>query len=140
MPNISEAEAVFTKKSGTSSDSFEGPSASSGGSSKSSTKADDAKSIVNSKETSWADAGSLSKLAEGSAITISLNGSYTFPTNMMKAVADKNIKVTFVVDSVKRWVIYLTLIPPRSSRQAFLPKPRVFSSRWQALIFLFALQ
>ena len=139
MPNISEAEAVFTKKPGTSSDSFEGPSASSGGSSKSSTKADDAKSVVNGKETNWADnAGSLSKLAEGSAITISLNGSYTFPTNMMKAVAD--IKATFVVDSVKRWVIYLTLIPPRSSRQAFLPKPRVFSSRWQVLIFLFALQ
>lgn len=141
MPNISEAEAVFTKKSGTSIDSFEGPSASSDGSSKSSAKADDAKSVVNGKKTNWADnAGSISKLAEGCAITISLNGNYTFPTNVMKAVADKNIKATFVVDSVKSWVIDLTLIPPRSSRQAFLPKPRVFSSRWQVLIFLFALQ
>ena len=141
MPNISEAEAVFTKKSGTSIDSFEGPSASSDGSSKSSAKADDAKSVVNGKETNWADnAGSISKLAEGCANTISLNGNYTFPTNVMKAVADKNIKATFVIDSVKSWVIDLTLIPPRSSRQAFLPKPRVFSSRWQVLIFLFALQ
>lgn len=98
--------AVFTKKSGTSGGSSGGSGGSSGGSSRPSAKADEAKPVINGKETSWADiAGSIAKLAEGGAITISLNGSYTVPADVMKAVADKKIKATFVVDSVKSWVI-----------------------------------
>lgn len=115
--------AVFTKKSGTSGGSSSG---SSGGSSRpSSAKTEETKPAFNGKETSWADiAGSIAKLAEGGTVTISLNGNYTVPAEVMKQIADKKIKATFVVDSVKSWVIDgaqiknaastdLTLIPTR---------------------------
>lgn len=104
--------AVFTKKSG-------------GSSRPSSAKTEETKPAFNGKETSWADiAGSIAKLAEGGAVTISLNGNYTVPAEVMKQIADKKIKATFVVDSVKSWVIDgsqiknaastdLTLIPTR---------------------------
>lgn len=102
------ATAVFTKKSGTSGGSSGGSSSgSSGGSSRpSSAKTEETKPAFNGKETSWADiAGSIAKLAEGGAVTISLNGNYTVPAEVMKAVADKKIKAVFVVDSLKSWVI-----------------------------------
>lgn len=100
--------AVFTKKSGTSGGSSGGSSSgSSGGSSRpSSAKTEETKPAFNGKETSWADiAGSIARLAEGGAVTISLNGNYTVPAEVMKAVADKKIKAVFVVDSLKSWVI-----------------------------------
>lgn len=100
--------AVFTKKSGTSGGSSGGSSSgSSGGSSRpSSAKTEETKPAFNGKETSWADiAGSIARLAEGGAGTISLNGNYTVPAEVMKAVADKKIKAVFVVDSLKSWVI-----------------------------------
>lgn len=85
--------AVFTKKSG-------------GSSRPSSAKTEETKPAFNGKETSWADiAGSIAKLAEGGTVTISLNGNYTVPAEVMKAVADKKIKAVFVVDSLKSWVI-----------------------------------
>lgn len=102
------ATAVFTKKSGTSGGSSGGSSSgSSGGSSRpSSAKTEETKPAFNGKETSWADiAGSIARLAEGGAVTISLNGNYTVPAEVMKAVADKKIKAVFVVDSLKSWVI-----------------------------------
>lgn len=97
-------EAVFTRKSGTSGGVSGG---SSGGSSRpSSAKTEEAKPIMNGKETSWADiAASVSALADGGAVTISLNGSCNVPAEVIKAVADKRIKATFIVDSVKNWVI-----------------------------------
>lgn len=101
--------AVFTKKSGGSSSGSSGGSSSgsSGGSSRpSSAKTEETKPAFNGKETSWADiAGSITKLAEGGTVTISLNGNYTVPAEVMKAVADKKIKAVFVVDSLKSWVI-----------------------------------
>lgn len=118
--------AVFTKKSGTS-------GGSSGGSSRpSSAKTEETKPAFNGKETSWADiAGSIAKLAEGGTVTISLNGNYTVPAEVMKQIADKKIKATFVVDSVKSWVIDgsqiknaastdLTLIPTRKLKTGAL--------------------
>lgn len=126
--------AVFTKKSGTSGGSSGGSSSgSSGGSSRpSSAKTEETKPAFNGKETSWADiAGSIAKLAEGGAVTISLNGNYTVPAEVMKQIADKKIKATFVVDSVKSWVIDgsqiknaastdLTLIPTRKLKTGAL--------------------
>lgn len=128
------ATAVFTKKSGTSGGSSGGSSSgSSGGSSRpSSAKTEETKPAFNGKETSWADiAGSIAKLAEGGAVTISLNGNYTVPAEVMKQIADKKIKATFVVDSVKSWVIDgahiknaastdLTLIPTRKLKTGAL--------------------
>lgn len=126
--------AVFTKKSGTSGGSSGGSSSgSSGGSSRpSSAKTEETKPAFNGKETSWADiAGSIAKLAEGGTVTISLNGNYTVPAEVMKAVADKKIKAVFVVDSLKSWVINgsqiknaaavdLTLIPTRKLKTGAL--------------------
>lgn len=126
--------AVFTKKSSTSGGSSGGSSSgSSGGSSRpSSAKTEETKPAFNGKETSWADiAGSIAKLAEGGAVTISLNGNYTVPAEVMKQIADKKIKATFVVDSVKSWVIDgsqiknaastdLTLIPTRKLKTGAL--------------------
>lgn len=126
--------AVFTKKSGTSGGSSGGSSSgSSGGSSRpSSAKTEETKPAFNGKETSWADiAGSIAKLAEGGAVTISLNENYTVPAEVMKQIADKKIKATFVVDSVKSWVIDgaqiknaastdLTLIPTRKLKTGAL--------------------
>lgn len=126
--------AVFTKKSGTSGGSSGGSSSgSSGGSSRpSSAKTEETKPAFNGKETSWADiAGSIARLAEGGAVTISLNGNYTVPAEVMKQIADKKIKATFVVDSVKSWVIDgaqiknaastdLTLIPTRKLKTGAL--------------------
>lgn len=128
------ATAVFTKKSGTSGGSSGGSSSgSSGGSSRpSSAKTEETKPAFNGKETSWADiAGSIAKLAEGGTVTISLNGNYTVPAEVMKQIADKKIKATFVVDSVKSWVIDgsqiknaastdLTLIPTRKLKTGAL--------------------
>lgn len=123
--------AVFTKKSGGSSGGSS--SGSSGGSSRpSSAKTEETKPAFNGKETSWADiAGSIARLAEGGAVTISLNGNYTVPAEVMKQIADKKIKATFVVDSVKSWVIDgsqiknaastdLTLIPTRKLKTGAL--------------------
>lgn len=126
--------AVFTKKSGTSGGSSGGSSSgSSDGSSRpSSAKTEETKPAFNGKETSWADiAGSIARLAEGGAVTISLNGNYTVPAEVMKQIADKKIKATFVVDSVKSWVIDgsqiknaastdLTLIPTRKLKTGAL--------------------
>lgn len=128
------ATAVFTKKSGTSGGSSGGSSSgSSGGSSRpSSAKTEETKPAFNGKETSWADiAGSIAKLAEGGTVTISLNGNYTVPAEVMKAVADKKIKAVFVVDSLKSWVINgsqiknaaavdLTLIPTQKLKTGAL--------------------
>ncbi len=111
--------AVFTKKSG-------------GSSRPSSAKTEETKPAFNGKETSWTDiAGSIARLAEGGAVTISLNGNYTVPAEVMKQIADKKIKATFVVDSVKSWVIDgaqiknaastdLTLIPTRKLKTGAL--------------------
>ena len=127
--------AVFTKKSGGSPGGSSGGSSSgsSGGSSRpSSAKTEETKPAFNGKETSWADiAGSIARLAEGGAVTISLNGNYTVPAEVMKQIADKKIKATFVVDSVKSWVIDgaqiknaastdLTLIPTRKLKTGAL--------------------
>ena len=109
------------------------PGGSSGGSSRpSSAKTEETKPAFNGKETSWTDiAGSIARLAEGGAVTISLNGNYTVPAEVMKQIADKKIKATFVVDSVKSWVIDgsqiknaastdLTLIPTRKLKTGAL--------------------
>lgn len=98
------ATAVFTKKSGTSGGTSGG---SSGGSSRpSSAKTEETKPAFNGKEMSWADiADSIAKLADGGAVTISLNGNYTVPADVMKQIADKKIKAAFIVDSVMSWVI-----------------------------------
>ena len=55
---------------------------------------------------SWSDvAADLGKLTNGSEATIELNGNATIPVEVIKAIADKDSKVTFVINSVFSWVI-----------------------------------
>lgn len=55
---------------------------------------------------SWSDvAADLGKLTNGSEATIELNGNTTVPIEVIKAIADKDSKVTFVINSVFSWVV-----------------------------------
>ena len=64
------------------------------------------KPTINGKSASWADiAAQLAMLANGSEITIDLNGNYNVPVEVIKIIADKDIKATFVVDSRRNWYL-----------------------------------
>ncbi len=53
---------------------------------------------------SWGDiAAELAKLTNGSEVTIELNGNTTVPVEVIKVIDERDLKVTFVVDSVKSW-------------------------------------
>ncbi|MBP0983312.1 MAG: chitobiase/beta-hexosaminidase C-terminal domain-containing protein [Oscillospiraceae bacterium] len=53
---------------------------------------------------SWSDiAAELAKLTNGSEVTIELNGNTTVPVEVIKVIDERDLKVTFVVDSVKSW-------------------------------------
>ena len=55
---------------------------------------------------SWSDvAADLGKLTNGSEATIELNGSTSISVDVIKAIADKDSKVTFVINSVFSWVV-----------------------------------
>ena len=55
---------------------------------------------------SWSDvAADLGKLTNGSEATIELNGNTTVPVDVIKAIADKDSKVTLAIDSVYKWVV-----------------------------------
>ena len=91
------ATAEFTKRSG-------GGSGSSGGRPAASTEPDDP--TIGGTSKSWSDiAADLAKLAEGSEVTIQLNGNTTVPVEIIKKIADTDSKVTFVIDSVFSWVV-----------------------------------
>lgn len=60
--------------------------------------------IVNDIEMTWSEAAVyLAKLSNGSDVIIKLNGNTTVPVDSIKAIADRKLKVTFVVDSVRSW-------------------------------------
>lgn len=107
MENSAVVSATFTKKSsgGTSGGSSGGGGGSSGGSSRPSTPTSTNPSIGGSAK-SWSDvAADIAKLTIGSKVTIELNGSTTVPVDVIKAIADKDSKVTFVIDSIFTWVV-----------------------------------
>ena len=89
------ASAKFTKRSGGGSGSGSGsrPTTSTnptiGGSSK-----------------SWSDiAADLEKLANGSEVTIQLNGNTAVPVEVIKVIDNKDLKVHFIVDSSRGWFV-----------------------------------
>ena len=60
----------------------------------------------NGKETTWSDiAVGIAKMANGSEITIELNGNYDVPVDVIKAIADRDVKATFVADSKSSWYV-----------------------------------
>ena len=61
---------------------------------------------IGGKPASWTTiADDISKLPDGSETTIELNGNYDVPVSVIKAIAEKDMKVTFVIDSTKSWII-----------------------------------
>ena len=65
---------------------------------------EDTKPTINGKAMSWEDAAKeINGLANGSEATIGLNGSYDVPADVIKAIADRKIKATFVIDGYRSW-------------------------------------
>lgn len=61
---------------------------------------------INGISKNWTDiAADISKSAAGSVIMIQLNGNNVVPVDVIKAIADRDSKVTFVLDSVFSWVV-----------------------------------
>ena len=64
------------------------------------------KPIIGGKERSWSDiAKEISSLEEGSEYTIELNGITDIPENVIKAIAEKKIKTTFVVGIARQFYV-----------------------------------
>lgn len=64
------------------------------------------KPIIGGKETSWSEiAKEISSLEEGSEYRIELNGITEIPENVIKAIADKKIKTTFVVGIARQFYV-----------------------------------
>lgn len=77
---------------------------SSGGGSRPSTPTE-TKPAINGTQKSWSDiAADLAKQSGGSAV-ISLNGETSIPADVIKAIADKKIRVELIIDSAKSWII-----------------------------------
>lgn len=91
------AQAVFTKSS---SGGPSGPS----GPSRPSRPSTPTKPSIGGSEKSWEEiAAELAKLPIGSEVTMELNSNTTVPVEVIKVIADRKLKVTFVYDSVRSW-------------------------------------
>ena len=61
---------------------------------------------INGTQKTWTNiAADLNKQLENSTATISMNGETTVPADVIKAIADKKIKVEFVYDGTKSWIV-----------------------------------
>ena len=97
--NSKIATAEFTKRS-----SGGSGSGGSGGRPAASTEPDDP--TIGGTSKSWSDiAADLAKLAEGSEVTIQLNGNTTVPFVVIKVIDDKYLKVHFIADSSHGWFV-----------------------------------
>lgn len=90
------ATAEFTRRSG---------GGSSGGSRPAASTEPDNPTIGGSSK-SWSDiAADHAKLANGSEVTIQLNGNTTVPVEVIKVIGDKKLKVHFTADSSRGWFV-----------------------------------
>ncbi len=61
---------------------------------------------IGGKSASWITiASDISELPIGSETTIELNSNYDIPVDVIKAIADRDVKVTFIVDSTRSWYV-----------------------------------
>lgn len=96
------ASAKFTKRSGGSSSG--GSSGGSGGSGSRPTTSTNP--TIGGSSKSWSDiAADLEKLANGSEVTIQLNGNTAVPVEVIKVIDNKDLKVHFIVDSSRGWFV-----------------------------------
>lgn len=99
------ASAKFTKRSGGGSGSGSGSSGGSSGGSGSRPTTSTNPTIGGSSK-SWSDiAADLEKLANGSEVTIHLNGNTAVPVEVIKVIDNKYLKVHFIVDSSRGWFV-----------------------------------
>lgn len=95
------ASAKFTKRSGGGSGSGSGSSGGSGSRPTTSTNP-----TIGGSSKSWSDiAADLEKLANGSEVTIQLNGNTAVPVEVIKVIDNKDLKVHFIVDSSRGWFV-----------------------------------
>lgn len=94
------ASAKFTKRSGGGS----GSGSSGGGSGSRPTTSTNP--TIGGSSKSWSDiAADLEKLANGSEVTIQLNGNTAVPVEVIKVIDNKDLKVHFIVDSSRGWFV-----------------------------------
>lgn len=99
------ASAKFTKRSGGGSSG--GSSGSSGGSGGSGSRPTTSTNpTIGGSSKSWSDiAADLEKLANGSEVTIQLNGNTAVPVEVIKVIDNKDLKVHFIVDRSRGWFV-----------------------------------
>lgn len=99
------ASAKFTKRSG-GSGSGSGSSGGSSGGGSGSRPATSTNPTIGGSSKSWSDiAADLEKLANGSEVTIQLNGNTAVPVEVIKVIDNKDLKVHFIVDSSRGWFV-----------------------------------
>lgn len=99
------ASAKFTKRSsgGSGSGSSGGGSGSGGSGSRPTTSTNP---TIGGSSKSWSDiAADLEKLANGSEVTIQLNGNTAVPVEVIKVIDNKYLKVHFIVDRSRGWFV-----------------------------------
>ena len=101
MADSAVATAAYTKRSSSGSSGGTG-----GGSSRPTTPTEPENPSIGGSAKSWSDiAADLAKLANGSEVTIQLNGNTTVPVEVIKVIDNKYLKVHFTVDSSRGWFV-----------------------------------
>ncbi|MBP0984103.1 MAG: chitobiase/beta-hexosaminidase C-terminal domain-containing protein [Oscillospiraceae bacterium] len=101
---MSDSDVVSAKFTKTSYGGSGGSGGSGGGSGRGGNSSTTSNPSIGGSEKSWSDiAADLAKLAIDSEVTIKLNGNTTVPVEVIKVIAERKLKVTFVVDTVKSW-------------------------------------
>ncbi len=105
IANNEDDKHIYTVKNGTLTVQKKSTGSSSGGSSGGSGGSSSTTNpSIGGSEKSWNDiAADLAKLANGSEVTIELNGLTTVPVEVITVIDERDLKVTFVVDSVRSW-------------------------------------
>ena len=114
--NSEIATAEFTKLSGGNG------GGGTGGSSRPTTHTEPNYPTIGGSSKSWSDiAADLEKLADGSEVTIQLNGNTSVPVEVIKAIGDKKLKVHFTVDSSRgRFVDGAEITAPAAADFSFI--------------------
>lgn len=100
------ASAKFTKRSSGSSGSGSGSSGGSSGGGSGSRPTTSTNPTIGGSSKSWSDiVAELEKLANGSEVTIQLNGNTAVPVEVIKVIDNKYLKVHFIVDRSRGWFV-----------------------------------
>lgn len=100
------ASAKFTKRSSSGGSGSSGGSSGGSGGGSGSRPTTSTNPTIGGSSKSWSDiAADLEKLANGSEVTIHLNGNTAVPVEVIKVIDNKYLKVHFIVDSSRGWFV-----------------------------------